>query len=80
MGVEKINVGPYRTAGEGQGPEKKLVFCKDCRYLHLIGSHRCHAPENMMPTWYFMEPRESPQQLNANNDCQWFAPKEDGGW
>jgi len=62
--------------------DKKLVFCIDCRWF-LFGEYGlikdCRYPLNVTKkiTWLeaIDEYIKTPQELNRDNNCTWFADK-----
>ena len=59
----------------------KKVYCKECRYLSIVGDLMgCEYPDNKV-TWYSEDQKfrhrgrpwkKDPYDLNYNNDCNWF--------
>jgi len=46
----------------------KKVFCKDCKWL--VNFIRCVHISNRSYNWYGSNlPKQSPSEINANNDC-----------
>ena len=59
------------------------VYCGYCKFLkrgRLGGDYdvECIYKDNLSDTWEYpkYETENSPRNLNAGNDCQWFEKKE----
>jgi len=59
------------------------VYCDDCnnlRYKHADDIYNCGSKDNVIDlgedTWacrmHKIEYKNKPQELNKNNDCEWF--------
>jgi len=68
----------------------KRVYCKNCRFFEKVdvdepfSMHYCNYPKNkktiVRRNWYSWTEEnisDMPQNINANNDCKWFKPKND---
>ena len=57
------------------------TFCIECRNLQLVGEGQfmCNAEENCIDWWLSPkgDRKESPSELNKDNNCDWFHLKED---
>lgn len=61
------------------------VYCRDCKWFRPV-TYACHNPQNMksvvavykswyQPTEWAFCPIDQPAQLNAHNDCGWYAER-----
>jgi hypothetical protein len=64
------------------GCESGGVFCRDCFWLaekpNTTNYWYCEAPQNKVEqiNWYgIVTKREKPQELNAHNNCSYWANK-----
>jgi len=76
--TEKLVEVPPRIEEKPKAKEKKkqrrLVYCGQCRYFRpRVGTYdECHAPQNMKPSYKEPVPSDIAQNINGNNDCQWY--------